>query len=175
MCCAGALDLDNEVTVWVQGRGSNRRITFGQLAVCLPCDDGIRFPDRAAFVAGSLQAFVGDFRPNLFQRPRCRLVRMPFGVIRSPRHLSRLLQSAGIRPAHGTQTPLQSKEDGAKTRSGDSRIRGIDGSNPPPFTSQSGLADFRAGANNGGFRNRPRLTARADPLSSRPGSLRRDE
>jgi len=53
----------------------------------LPRDDGVRFPDRAAFIGGSFQAFVCDLRPKLLQRPRCRLVRMPFGVIRSPRHL----------------------------------------------------------------------------------------
>ena len=73
---------------------------------------------------------------------------------------------------------LQSKEDGAKTRSGDSRIRGIDGSNPPPFTSQSGLAEYSGPPpKNGGFRNPSRSTARASAgrLSSRPGSLRRDE
>jgi hypothetical protein len=52
----------------------------------LPRDDGVRFPDRAAFIAGSFQAFVCDLRPKLLQRPRCRLVRMPFGVVRSPRH-----------------------------------------------------------------------------------------
>lgn len=32
---------------------------------CLPRDHGVRFPDRAAFIAGSLQAFIGDFRPKL--------------------------------------------------------------------------------------------------------------
>ena len=32
---------------------------------CLPGDHGVRFPDRAAFIAGSLQAFIGDFRPKL--------------------------------------------------------------------------------------------------------------
>ena len=52
----------------------------------LPRDNGVRFPDRAAFVAGPFQAFVCHLRPKLFQRLRCRLVRMPFGVVRNPRH-----------------------------------------------------------------------------------------
>jgi len=30
-----------------------------------PRDHSVRFPDSAAFVAGSFQAFVGDFRPEL--------------------------------------------------------------------------------------------------------------
>lgn len=55
---------------------------------CLPCDDGVRFPDRAALVGGSIQAFFRDFRPKLLYRPRCRFVRMPFGVIRGPRRFS---------------------------------------------------------------------------------------
>jgi hypothetical protein len=53
-----------------------------------PRDHSVRFPNSAAFVAGSLQGIVGDFRPKLFQRPRSRLVRVPFGIIRSPRHRS---------------------------------------------------------------------------------------
>jgi hypothetical protein len=52
----------------------------------LPRDYSVRFPNGAAFVAGSLSGVVGDFRPELF--PRCRLVRVPFGIIRSPRHQS---------------------------------------------------------------------------------------
>lgn len=51
-------------------------------------DHSVRFPDSAAFVAGSFQAFVGDFRPEFFELPRGRLVCVPFGVIRSPRHWS---------------------------------------------------------------------------------------
>jgi hypothetical protein len=47
-----------------------------------PRDHSVRFPDSAAFVAGSFQAFVGDFCPELLQLRRCRLVRVPFGVIR---------------------------------------------------------------------------------------------
>ena len=62
----------------------------------LPRDDGVRFPDRAAFIAGSLQGFVCDLRPKLLQRPRCRLVRMPFGVVRNPRHSTSLSQTTGI-------------------------------------------------------------------------------
>jgi hypothetical protein len=42
-------------------------------------------------------------------------VRMPFGVVRSPRHLSRLLQRARISPSTScAHTALQSREDGAK-------------------------------------------------------------
>ena len=52
----------------------------------LPCDHRVRFPDSAAFVAGSLQTLVGDFRPEHFQSPGCRLVRVRFSVIRYPRH-----------------------------------------------------------------------------------------
>ena len=59
---------------------------LGFVAGFRPRNHSVRFPDRATFVAGSCQAFVGDFRPQLFQRSRCRLVRMPFGIIRSPRH-----------------------------------------------------------------------------------------
>lgn len=32
----------------------------------LPRDYGVRLPDSAAFVAGSPQGFVGNFRPELF-------------------------------------------------------------------------------------------------------------
>jgi hypothetical protein len=35
----------------------------------LPRDYRIRLPYGPAFVAGSIQAFIGDFRPKLFQRP----------------------------------------------------------------------------------------------------------
>ena len=62
----------------------------------LPRDDGVRFPDRAAFIAGSFQAFVCDLRPKLLQRPRRRFVRMPFGVVRSPRHVTSLPPMTGI-------------------------------------------------------------------------------
>jgi len=33
-------------------------------AVRLSRDDGVRFPDSAAFITGSFQARVGDFRPE---------------------------------------------------------------------------------------------------------------
>ena len=56
----------------------------------LPRDHSVCFPDGATFVAGSFQAFVGDFRPELFERARRRFVRVPFGVIRCPRHLTTL-------------------------------------------------------------------------------------
>jgi hypothetical protein len=52
----------------------------------LPRDYSVRFSDSSAFIASSLQRFVGDFRPKLFQLRRCRLVRVPFGIIRSPWH-----------------------------------------------------------------------------------------
>jgi len=81
---------------------------------CLPRDHGVCFSDHATFVAGSFEAFVGDFCPKLFQRPRCCFVRMPFGVVRSPRHLSMHLQRAGISPSTScADIALQSKEDGA--------------------------------------------------------------
>ncbi len=109
---------------------------------CVPRDHGVRFPDRAAFVASSFEAFVGDFCPKLFQRSRCRLVRMPFGVVRSPRHLSRLLQRAGISPSivRGHRDAIQGGR--RKTWSGDGRIRGTDGSNPPPSSAEF---DFHVG------------------------------
>src|SRR5262245_41168299 len=50
-------------------------------------DHSVCFPDGAAFVTGPFQAFVGDFRPEFLKRVRCRLVRVPFGVIRCPGHL----------------------------------------------------------------------------------------
>ena len=57
------------------------------LAACeLSRDHSVRFPDRAAFVTGVFQAFVGDLRPKRFQCRCCRLVRMTFGIIRGPRH-----------------------------------------------------------------------------------------
>jgi hypothetical protein len=60
-----------------------------QLVFRLPRDHSVGFPDSTAFVARSFQGFIGDFRPKLFQRPRRRLVRVPFGIIRSPWHLIR--------------------------------------------------------------------------------------
>ena len=51
-----------------------------EAGLLLPCYHRVRFPDSAAFVAGSLQTFVGDFRPEHFQSPGCRLVRVSFGV-----------------------------------------------------------------------------------------------
>ncbi len=49
-------------------------------------DYSIRFSDCATFVSGPFQAFVSDFCPEYFHRPRNRLVRMPFGVSRTPWH-----------------------------------------------------------------------------------------
>lgn len=62
----------------------------------LPRDHGVRFPDGAAFVAGSLQGFVRDFCPELLQFERRCLVHVSFGVIRCPGHLISLLQLAGV-------------------------------------------------------------------------------
>src|SRR5438874_13118290 len=69
------------------GLTCGRRVVLASLAAgfCLSCDNGVRFPDCATLVAGSFKGFVGDLRPKLLQRPRGRLVRMPFGVVRSPR------------------------------------------------------------------------------------------
>ena len=53
----------------------------------LPRHHGIGFADRTGFIAGSFQGFIGDLGPQTLQRRRCRLVRVPFGFIRSPRHL----------------------------------------------------------------------------------------
>ena len=59
-----------------EGGGSERRRgTWLVAGFCLPRDHGFRFPDRATFVAGSFQAFVGEFRPKLLQLPRCRFRR----------------------------------------------------------------------------------------------------
>ena len=69
----------------------------------LPCDHSVRFADSAAFVAGLFQAVIGDFRPELFQRPRCRLVRVPFGVIRCPRHLTKLPEMGGYQIIKGAE------------------------------------------------------------------------
>ena len=56
---------------------------------CLPGDHSICFPDGAAFIAGSFQTFIGDFRPELLQLCGCRFVGVPFSIIRSPWHLER--------------------------------------------------------------------------------------
>src|SRR5580704_11183066 len=65
------------------------QVCFEQLAagVRLPRDYGIGFADRTTFIAGTFQGFVGDLGPQLLKRRRCRLVRVPFGFVRSPRHL----------------------------------------------------------------------------------------
>jgi hypothetical protein len=66
----------------------NYRRNFMALAVAfrLPRDHGVHSSDSPAFITGSFQAFVGDLRPRSFSAQVCRLVRMPFGIIRSPRH-----------------------------------------------------------------------------------------
>ena len=55
--------------------------------LCLSSNHSVRLPDRATLVAGPFQAFIGNFRPELFQLRRCRLVGVPFCIIRSPGHL----------------------------------------------------------------------------------------
>jgi hypothetical protein len=84
---------------------SRRRGSWLVAGVGLPRDNSVRFPDRSGFVAGSFQAFVGDFGPKLLQRPRCRLVRMSFGVVLSPRHLGGSHKWLAFRTLHRAQTP----------------------------------------------------------------------
>jgi len=62
--------------------GIDSEILATGVGILLPCDHRVGFPDSAAFVAGSFQAFVGDFCPEFLQLPRYCLVRVPFGVIR---------------------------------------------------------------------------------------------
>jgi hypothetical protein len=71
--------------------GIDGEILATEVGFLLPCDHRVGFTDSAAFVAGSLQTFVGDFCPKVFQNLGRRLVRVPFSVIRCPRHLIRLL------------------------------------------------------------------------------------
>jgi len=54
---------------------------------CLSAHYSIRFPNGATLIAGSFQAFIGNFRPELFQLRRVRFTRVPISIIRSPRHL----------------------------------------------------------------------------------------
>lgn len=53
------------------------------VSVRLSRNDSVRLPDRAAFVAGPIQGFIGDLCPEL---PRCRFMRVPFGVTCYPWH-----------------------------------------------------------------------------------------
>jgi hypothetical protein len=68
----------------------------------LPRDHGVRLPNCATFIARSFQGFIGDFRPQLLQLLRRRLVRVPFGLIRSPGHLTSL-PSVVVRRRRGAQ------------------------------------------------------------------------
>ena len=85
-------DLNRAHTAWKQvNRRRGRARQTAKFSTLIPGrrpprDHGVGFPDGAAFVAGSFQGFVGDFRPEFFERPRCRLVRVPFGIIRCPWH-----------------------------------------------------------------------------------------
>lgn len=67
-------------------------------------------------LTGSFRAFVGDFRPKLLQRPRCRLVLMSFGVVRSPGILIRLPRLQ-FRLVHRGRTPPRPAAPAAKIRS----------------------------------------------------------
>jgi hypothetical protein len=77
------------------------------LAACfsLPRHHSVCFPDGAAFIAGSFQAFIGDFHPKLFKRSRRRLVGVPFGVIRCPRHLTALPEASLVGDLSGRAAP----------------------------------------------------------------------
>jgi hypothetical protein len=55
--------------------------------LCPSSNHSVRFPDGATLVAGSFQAFIGNFRPELFQLRRRRLAGVPFCIIRGPGHL----------------------------------------------------------------------------------------
>ncbi len=50
----------------------------------LSSNHSVRLPDGATLVASPFQAFIGNFRPELFQLRRCRFVGVPFCIIRSP-------------------------------------------------------------------------------------------
>ena len=67
-------------------------------------------------LTGSFRAFVGDFRPKLLQRPRCHLVLMSFGVVRSPGILIRLPRLQ-FRLVHRGRTPPRPAAPAAKIRS----------------------------------------------------------
>jgi len=52
--------------------------------LCLSSNHSVRLPDGATLVASPFQAFIGNFRPELFQLRRCRFVGVPFCIIRGP-------------------------------------------------------------------------------------------
>jgi hypothetical protein len=76
-------------SIWTSS--SRNVLRIAEFCCCrLPRDHSVRLANGAAFIAGSFQGFIGDFRPQLLQLPRCRLARVSFGLIRSPRHLTSL-------------------------------------------------------------------------------------
>jgi hypothetical protein len=60
---------------------------------CLSADHSVRFPDGTALVGRSFQGFIGNVRPQLLQCRRCRLMRVPFSVVRCPRHMKSLIRA----------------------------------------------------------------------------------
>jgi len=60
----------------------------------LSADHCVRFPDGTTLVGRSFQSFIGNFRPQLLQWWRCRLVRVPFSVIRIPWHVQSFIKDA---------------------------------------------------------------------------------
>jgi hypothetical protein len=54
---------------------------------CLSRNHSVGLPDGATLITVPFQAFIGHFRPELFQLRRCRLVSVTFRIISSPGHL----------------------------------------------------------------------------------------
>ena len=55
--------------------------------LCLSSNNSVRFPNGATLITVPFQAFIGDFRPELFQVRRCGLVSVLFRIISTPGHL----------------------------------------------------------------------------------------
>jgi len=73
--------------------------------LCLSGDHRVCFPDSAALIARSFQAFIGNFRPELLQLCGCRFVGVPFSIIRSPWHLGGSLNWLASRYPGKTSLP----------------------------------------------------------------------
>jgi hypothetical protein len=73
---------------------------------CLSADHSVRFPNSTTLIAGSFQAFISNFRPELFQLRRVRFVRVSFSIIRSPRHWKVLAQWGSRSEARELKAPL---------------------------------------------------------------------
>lgn len=82
------------IVVTRQIRGNARPALTG---LCLSADHSVRFPDGTALVGRSFQGFIGNFRPQLLQCRRCRLMRVPFSIVRSPRHIKSLIRAFDFR------------------------------------------------------------------------------